>query len=922
MAGRNRPQLLGREEEQRLLRDLLHAVRDGRSAAIVIRGDAGIGKTALLRDLAQRATPDLRLIGVVGVESEVELAFAGLHQLCSPLLGHLEALPQPQRSALSIAFGLIDGTAPDRLFVGLAILSLLAEAAGQRPLLCLIDDAHWLDSESCEVLGFVARRLAAESVGIVFAMRDQVGGNRLADLPEMRVGGMADEGARELLGTVVRGVLDERVRDRIIAETRGNPLALLELPRGMSAAELAGGFGLPSERGVAAQLEVHYVQRVRSLPEPTQRLMLLAATDAVGDAATIWRAASGLGIGSDAAAPAASEELFEIGTQSRFHHPLVRSAVFRSASPADRRAMHAALANVIDPIAEPARRAWHRAHAAEGPNDDVADEVERGADHARARGGLAAAAALLERSANLTPDSYRRVERRLAAAQCGVRAGAFEGALRLLLIADAEATDELATARIQALRGSIAAASDAVNDAAFLLLTAAKRLEALDPALAHRTYMEAWGAAMYAGHLARPGGDVVAVSCAVRDSRRPQVPRRPLGRILDGLVILSTEGSAKAEPLLQNALLELPTADIPLDNWLGSGAQAQAAAAAIWDFDAWARVSERIVQLARDAGALAVLPKVLNGLTLIAIWRGDCAFAAALVAEHYAVKEATGTRAAPYGATLLAAVKGQIDEASELIAATTEDSIRFGEGFGVDFARWAAAILNNGACRYHDALAVASPSNEAMPNLLLSSWLLAERVEAATRCGQSEIAKSALEEFERGASPDGSDWRLGIDTRLRAMLSEGAVAERLYRESVDRLSRTPIRAELARSRLVFGEWLRRENRRIEAREELRAAHEIFLAMSAERFAARAHRELLATGERARARRDDTRAQLTAQEEQIARLARDGCTNSEIAATLYISAKTVEWHLGKVFGKLGITSRRALKDALDRRYSSV
>jgi DNA-binding CsgD family transcriptional regulator len=906
--------LRGRDRELRILDDLRDALRNGRSASIVIRGEAGIGKTALLRSLAANAEPDFRLVEVAGVESEGELAYAGLHQLCLPLLGHLDALPDPQRAALSIAFGMSEGSAPDRLFVALATLGLLAEAAEKQPLMCLIDDAQWLDDASCEVLGFVARRLAAESVAVVFAMRARREGNRLPDLPEISLGGVAEDDARALLATVVQGPLDEGVRDRLIAETHGNPLALLELPRGMSAAELAGGFGVPTARGVAAHMEDHYVQRVRRLPEPTQRLMLLGAADAVGDATTIWRAASTLGIGTDAAEPAADEHLFEIGASVRFHHPLVRSAVYRSASAANVREAHKALADATDPVADPDRRAWHRAYATEGPDRVVADELERGAERAQARGGLVAAAALLERSASLTPDQSVRVERRLAAARCNLRAGAFDAARRLLAVADAEAAEEFARARIEMLRGAVAAASGAGNDATPLLLQAAKRLETLDPQFAHHTYTDAWGAAMWAGHLANPGADLVAVSRAFQAAPWPPVPRRPFGLINDGLMMLVSDGRAAAEPLLRQGLSRLPTTDIPADNRLRWGALAQVAAAAIWDFDAWVDVSEQLVKLARGLGALAILPRPLNALVLIATLRGDCTLAAALAAEQDAIQQATGTRAVPYGAMLLAAYQGRDEEASSRIATMTEDSMNRREGLGVDLARWAAAILNNGAGRYEEALETASPSNKDMPGVLVATWMLAERIEAATRCGEIEDAASALREFERDANPGESDWRLGIESRLRAMLSEGSDAERMYRESIACLRRVGLRAELARSQLLFGEWLRRENRRIEAREELRAALDIFVAMSASGFAERTRRELLATGAHVRPRRDDTRTHLTPQEEQIARLARDGRTNPEIAAELFISARTVEWHLSKVFGKLGISSRRELKDA--------
>jgi DNA-binding CsgD family transcriptional regulator len=920
VSGQSAPPLRGRDEEVGVLDRLCDDVRAGQSSAIVIRGEAGVGKTALLRHVATRAAADFRVIEIAGIESEMELVYAGLHQLCSPILDQIEALPQPQRSALSTALGLSEGSAPDRFLVSLATLTLLAEVAEKQPLMCLIDDAHWLDDASCEVLGFVARRLGAESVAMLLVVRDQRDHGRLAGLSELPLGGVAAAEAQALLASVVHGRLDRRVRDRIVAETRGNPLALLELPRGMSSAELAGGFGLPISGSVVAHLERHYLRRARQLPRPTQQLMLLAAADAVGDAAVIWRAATVLGIGSDAAEPAAREQLLEIGAGIRFHHPLVRSAVYQSASPTERRAAHQALAVATDPVVDPDRRAWHLAHAAAGPDDEVADALERSAERAQARGGFAAAAALLERAATLTVVPEKRVQRRLAATQSNLRAGAFDVAMGLLAMAESEASDEFVHARIEVLRGLVVSASDAGNEAPRLLLKAAKRLEPLDAALARQTYLDAWGAAMFAGHLAPAGGNLLDVSRAARVAAVPDVPRRPFGHILEALALLITDGRAAAVPELRGALHELLTDNPPLpaENWLHWAALGAVAAAAVWDIDSWSAVSGRQVELARDHGALAVLPSPLNGLALIATWRGDFEVAAALAAEHHAVKEATGTRIAPYGSMLLSAYQGRVADASALIAATLTDSVARGEGLGVDLARWSTAILNNGLGRYAQALEVAWPADEQKPGFLVSTWMLPERIEAAVRCGRPEVADVALQEFERVSEPDGSDWSRGLRARSRAMISDGDAAEGLYREAIDRLSRTPIRVELARAHLVFGEWLRRENRRQDARTQLRAAHEMFAAMPANGFAERTRRELLATGEHVRAFRMNSPAELTPQEEHIARLARDGRSNPEIAAELFISARTVEWHLRKVFVKLGITSRRELKSALPGR----
>ena len=918
--------LRGRDAELHVLDQLREDVRSGRSAALVVRGEPGIGKTALLRYLADSSAAEFRVIEVAGVESEMEFAYAGLHQFCLPMLDHLGALPEPQQSALRVSFGLTEGTAANRFFVGLATLSLLAEMAAAQPLMCLVDDAQWLDDVSFEVLGFVARRLAAESVAMVFAIRDGDGDgperSRIG-LPELPVTGVASEHARALLDSVVPGRLDERVRDRLVDETRGNPLALLELPRGMSSAELAGGFAVPSTGGLAAQVKNHYVRRVRSLPEPTQRLMLLAATDAVGDVATIWRAAAELGIGPDAGAAAAREHLLDIGAGVRFHHPLVRSAVYGSASEEERQAAHRALADATDPDRDADRRAWHRAHATSGPDDGVADELERSAARAQARGGYAAAAALLERSTSLTSEPRSRVERRLAAARSHLRAGSFDAALASLAVAESESSDEFVRVRVELLRGLVAAASNAGSDASVRLVRAARRLERLDPALARQTYSDAWAAALYAGHLAEPGGNLVDVSLAARAAPRPDVPRGPFGQVIDGLAILVSDGRAAAEPVLRGGVHRLLHEARPADYWLHWGVLGAMAAAAVWDLDSWSAVSARQVALAREFGALSVLPTALNALALVTTWRGDLEAAAVLVAEHDSIKAATGIQVAPYGAVLRSAYRGRVPEASALVASTTRASADRGEGLGIDLARWSAAILHNGTSQYAEALAVASPASAELPGLLVSTWMLPERVEAAVRCEQPELARTALAEFERTAHPGQSDWGLGVQARSRAMLSDGDEAEDLYREAVSRLDRAGVRVEQARANLVFGEWLRRGGRRSEARTQLRTAHEMFVAMSADGFAERARRELVATGVHVRTRGPDSSdTELTSQELQIARLARDGYSNSEIATELFLSARTVEWHLRKVFIKLGIASRRGLHGVLPARVANT
>jgi DNA-binding CsgD family transcriptional regulator len=906
--------LRGRRVECGVLDGLVEGVRDGRSAALVVRGEAGVGKTALL-DYAVESAPDLRSMRAAGVEPEMELAFAGLHQLCWPMLDRLGRLPGPQADALRIAFGLEAGPAPDRFLVGLAVLSLLSEVAGEQPLVCVVDDVQWLDRASAQVLAFVARRLLAEAVLVIFATREP--GTDFQGLPELVVEGLRHADARELLGSVVRWPLDERVADRIVAETRGNPLALLELPRGCSPAELAGGFGLPGILPLPGRLREDFLRRVESLPEQTRLLLAVAAADPTGDPALVRRAAGCLGLGAKVAEQAEETELLdigEIGGRVVFRHPLMRSAAYQAVSRGDRRKVHAALAEVTDAQTDPDRRAWHLARAMSGPDENVAAELERSAGRARARGGLAAAAAFLERSVVLTAEPGHRAERALAAAQANVKAGEFHKALDLLVSAESGPLDEFSSARMDLLRGQIALASGLSSDAPPLLLKAAKRFESLNLDMAREAYMSAWMAALFAGRFAG-AGDLAEVSQAVQALPRPAGPPGLAGLVLDGLALLVTEGLTVAAPALRQAASAFAGADISAEDGIRWGWLGQAAACALWDDVRWRAILVRQVEFARGAGALDQLPMYLGSLGADAAWRGDFAAAEALIAETAAVCAATGARSAPSAAMLMASLRGDDAEAAPLIAATIADADASGQGIAATCAHWADAILNNGLGRYQKALTSAQYASQETPALYISMWALPELVEAAVRCGNSELAAAALERLAETTRPAGTDFGLGIEARSRALVTGGAAAEELYREAIERLGRTQLRPELGRAHLLYGEWLRREGRRTDAREQLRQAYEMLTAMGIDGFAARARRELLATGENVRKRRVETTGELTAQEAQIARLARDGLSNPEISTHLFLSPRTVEWHLRKVFAKLGISSRRQLRGAL-------
>jgi DNA-binding CsgD family transcriptional regulator len=899
--------------ERETIERLLDDARQGRSAVLVVRGEAGVGKSALLRAVAERAS-GFRVVQIAGVESEMELPFAGLHQLCAPMLARLDGLPQPQERALRVALGVASGDPPDRFLVALGALTLLAEAAEEEPFLCFVDDAQWLDGASRQVLGFVARRLLAEPVAIVFAVREPSSDTELVGLPELLLDGLDDENARALLATVIPGRFDERVRDRIVAETRGNPLGLLELPRGLSATQLAGGFGVPDLVPLSGRIEESFLRRLEELPEETRLLLVVAAAEPVGEPALMWRAATQLGIPSTAIQPAAQAGLLDVGAQVRFRHPLVRSVVYRSASDDERQSAHRALAEVTDSALEPDRRAWHRAQATRGPDEDVAGELERSADRAQARGGLAAAAAFLGRAADLTADPARRAERMLAAAQVNLQAGAFDHALGLLAAAEAGPLDELGRARVNLLQAEVAFAQNRGSDAPQLLLEAARRFETLDVRLSRETYLDAWSAALFAGRLAS-AASLHDVSRAAITAPKPEHPSRPSDQLLDGFALVFTEGRRVAAPVLRRAARAFAGPKASVEEVLRWGWLATAGAVFLWDYDTCLAIATRQVQLARELGALEILGVGVNVLGQATSLGGDFARSALLMAEADAVTEATRTRVAPYGALVLAGFRGQEAKASELIDATIREATAGGQGTAVQYAHWANAVLMNGLGRYEEALAAATEASDDTPELFVAMWSLSEQIEAACRTGKTERAARALTRLGEHTQASDTDWGLGIEARSRALLAEGEAAERLYREAIDRLGRTRLRPDLARAQLLYGEWLRRVSRRVEAREQLREAHESFVAMGADAFAERARRELLATGERVRSRRDDTRDELTPQEEQIAQLARDGLTNPEIGAQLFLSPRTVEWHLRKVFSKLGIHSRRELAKAL-------
>ena len=911
--------LLGRRDECDVLDRLVAGVRAGHSQVLVLRGEAGAGKTALLDYLLERAA-GCQVIRAAGAESEMDLPFAALHQLCAPFLDRLELLPGPQRDALSVAFGIRDGAEPDRFLAGLGFMSLLSEAAAERPLICVADAAQWLDEPSARALAFVARHLAGGPIAVLMAARPGRLERDLAELPELVAGGLADGDARVLLSSAVTGRLDERVSDRIVAEARGNPGALLELAARMCPEELAGGFGLPGAVTLAAPVEESFRERLAPLPETTRRLLLVAAAEPTLDPVLIWQAAGALGVRSRDVAPAAEAGLIEFGGPVRFRDPLARFAVYRTASPQDRQSVHHALAATADPD----RRAWHRGQAAPGPDEELAAELERAVPAARARGGLGADGAFRERAAELTPDPGRRSRRALAAAQVKHQAGAAEGARRLLGLAQAGPLDELGRGRAQLLRARLTAEAGRGQDALPLLVRAAQRLEPLHPGLARQAYRDAFLAALTssgqdagAGAVRGgwPGGSVLEAAEAARTSRRRPGPARPGDQLLDGLMTLLTDGYLAGAPLLRRALAAFAETKVSLEEGLGWLPLATRLSAEVWDDHSWSVLSARLIELAGDAGALSVLPAALTSGAAAQLLAGQPGQAAWLLRQAQAVARATGRVPEPAGPLILAAWEGRDSEAGRLIAAATAETTASGDGRWRATATWAAAVLHNGRSRYDEALAAAVQASAHPGELGPATWSLAELIEAAARCGQPGQAAAALDRLSEATSAAGTSWALGIQARCRALLSEGQAAEHGYLQAIGRLGRTRVRVELARTCLLYGEWLRRERRRVEARDQLRAAYQMLAAMGLEGFAERARVELLATGGTVPKRSTETAARLTPQEARIVRLAVAGHTNPEISTQLFLSPRTVEWHLRKVFTKLGISSRKELTVAL-------
>ncbi|MDF1603227.1 LuxR family transcriptional regulator [Nocardioides sp. YIM 152315] len=903
-----------RRGECDLLDRLLDDVGSGESRALVLRGEAGIGKTVLLEYAFERAA-EWRSVRASGVESERELAFAGLHQVCAPALDSLGALPAPQQQALRTAFGLAPGTPPDRFVVGLAVLGLLGERARDRPLLCLIDDAQWLDRASAQVLGFVARRLRAESVAMIFAVREPTAGGEvteLSGLPDVWVGGLSDEHARMLLASAYPGPADRGVLDRVVAESRGNPLALLELPRGFTRAELEGWFGSFSQVVLPGRIEESFLRQIGTLSPVTRQVLLVAAAEPVGDPVLVWRAVDRLGVTVDVelASREAAGRFVDFGARVRFRHPLLRSAIYRAATAEERRRAHWALGQVTDPVADPDRRAWHRAQATEAPDEEVAAELDECARGAFARGAAAAAAAFLERAAELTPTAKRRGQRFLAAAHATYEGGMPAAAPRLIALAEASPLSALEEAQADVLYARSAFALGRGRDATESLFQAATRLQAIDARTARNTHLEAIRASWFLADHA-PGLTLREMAEAAHRSPRPG-PESTSDVLIHGLAIRYRDGYEAGAAVLKKAVAEFcvtaPTGEIGvLLEWF-----AGSIAVDLLDDESWDLISRRYEQRARDEER-ASLPIALTMQIVNLVMQGALAAAESLLEDFDAVRQATGIYDAPYAGLLWAVWRGRDKQATEMLDAMTNDAVERGEGVTLIAAEWLRATLLNSLGRYREAATAGLRATESEREMGFTTlYALVELVTAAAHTGQSGTAARALARLTTMTEASGTDWAHGVTARCRAMVADHDSAELDFHEALTRLGRTRIRAELARTHLHYGEWLRRRGRSKDARRELRTAHSMLTDMGMASFAALAARELRATGEKVREGPIAPSSTLTPQETQIVRLVREGLSNAEIADRLFISPRTVEWHLGKVFGKLGVTSRRQLR----------
>jgi len=898
-------ELVGRTAEQAVFDQLLASGRAGHGAPLVLSGEPGVGKSALL-DYAARQATGYQVIRAQGVASEMDLPYAGLQLLCTSVDDSLGRVAPSQREALETAVGLRPGPPRDRFLVGLGLHALLTAFAEAQPVLCLVDDAQWLDRASVQVLTFVARRLKADSVVVVVAQRHHEPLGQLAGLPELTLEPISDASARTLFATAMPGRIDHAILARIIAEARGNPQAILESVDGISPAEFSGGLiggaGLHARRPVVEDL----LTRMAALPSNSRQLLVVAAAEPIGDPALMWRAAAALGIPIDAVEPLEANGLVSVGSRVLFARPLLRSVVYAEAAESERRRAHRALAEAAEQASARDRQAWHRVQASTAPNEEAAAELARYADTARERAGVAASAAFLERAALLTPDSGRRADRSLAAAAVKLAAGDPHAAARLAVIADMGAIDQSQRNRVALCLAQIGSAHRHDSGASELLLTAARQLAPDEPAIAREAYLDALTSALRIGRF----GTITAEEIALAALSTPAAsdPPRAADLLLDALASRFAKGYGEAVQPLNGALEALQWEECGDEalRWLSLAARL---ATDLWDDGSWHAITGLQLRLARRADALATLPDAWTDRAMVELSSGDFAAASALVdAADALTARMHGPRHS--GASLVLAAWRGHDSALGSCEAAEQDAYERADGSLYATASYSAALLGNGRRRYEVALTAAQDAAQ-FDEPGLCGWALVELIEAAARRARLDVASCALERLSARTRLVRTDWAAGTEARCRAVLSAGSAAEDLYVEAIERLKRSRIKTELARSQLLYGEWLRRQGRRIDARKPLRMAREEFVVMGAKSFAERAHLELLASGETARTRAVHTQTQLTPQETRVGLLARDGLTNLEIGEQLFVSPRTVEYHLHKVFAKLHISSRKEL-----------
>jgi DNA-binding CsgD family transcriptional regulator len=856
----------------------------------------------------------MHVLRLAGIESESEFGYAALHRLLSPSLAAADGLPARQRDALESCFGVVGNAPADRFVVGLAALSLLAAVAARQPLLCIVDDAQWLDRESLDTLAFVGRRLHADGIALLFAVRrtSTSQGPPFDGLPVVGIEGLREDAALALLARVAQRSIDAEVARRLIAETNGCPLAVIELTAELGPEQLAGGDVLQTPLTISSRLENHFLRQVRALPDETQTFLLIAAADSSGEPALVWRAAMMLELSPAAADPAVSAEIIAVAPRISFRHPLIRSAVIGGSAAPQRAKVHRTLAALCEGDGNADARAWHLAAAATGTDESVASELEDRGAHARASGRYATEAAFYSRAAALTPSPDRRAERLLAAAQAHVTAGAHQAAAAALADARPHLASRVLEANAQRLDAALHSYS-LPNDMPARLLTTARALEEFDVRLARDTYAEALEAVLVSGQLTNEIA-MADVGRAALDAPRLDSDPTFADFMIDAFGTRLAIGHVEAAPMMRRAIDLHVHGASRAAGIVRSATLGNIAAADVWDADGFGAIAHRLEPIERDHGALDPLRITLGALGHFEMWQGNFALADDYHSEATEIAGILGADRRPWDLLKveLLAWQGREEETRRAVDILTGSLMRAaGAGVTVNLGRLSLGLLELALQNYADAFDALWPlfEDDVPPQ---GSQCLAEIVEAAVGCGRSSHARAAFERLDERARASESIWARGLRERSAALLADGDHAEEHHQAAIAALSATVVKTDLARAHLLYGEWLLGQARRPEAREQLRAAYDLFDGMQARAFGGRATRALEQAGSAPRARAERAGRDLTSQEHQIARLAVTGATNNEIAAALFLSPSSVDYHLRKVYRKLGITSRRQLR----------